>query len=194
MTDALAVAGVRLAPYSPVLWVSAGDADLVVGTLCLLRTPEGDRSARVVVEPQQLLSEVAPLPGFLAISTLTHEEALGKAPITTLQPRLDQVAHPPCRIDADGSRVTLCASLDASTVPNAGELTRALRIPVVVRDAAGRLPERELPQLGQRVTYEDVAATVKEISVFRREIVLSTDTGELITVPLCGVEYIVSAT
>lgn len=178
----LSVIGVRLSPSSPVLWVDAGDTELVSGSLCVLSTPEGDRSARVVVGSGQIVSELVPLPGFQILSSLTETEARELAPARTTLQQLGPVAQTDCRVHPDGSRVTLLARDDEAVAGLAVDLARTLRIPVVVRDQSERVPEGELPQLLQRVTYQDTEATVEEISVFRGEIVLRANSGAAITV------------
>ncbi len=181
-----AVVGVRLSPSSPVLWIDAGDAEFVSGSLCLLRTPEGDRSARVVVGSAQLASELVPLPGYKVLSLLTEEEARELAPARTILQQLDSVAQTDCRVHPDGSRLALLAKDDEAVAGLAVDLARTLRIPVVVRDQSERIPEVELPQLLQRVTYQGTEATVEEISVFRGEVVLRANSGAAITVPLAN--------
>lgn len=185
-----AVVGVRLSPSSPVLWVDAGDVDFISGSLCSLRTPEGDRSARVVVGSAQLSSELVPLPGYLVLSLLTEDEARELAPARTILQQLCSVAQIACRVHPDGSRVTLLATDDEAIAGLAADFARTLRIPVVVRDQWERIPEVELPQLLQRVTYQGTEATVEEVSVFRGEIVLRTDSGTAITVPLANLASI----
>ncbi len=163
-------------------WVDAGDHDLVAGSLCLLHSPDGDRAARVVIEPKRLMTDVGPTPGYLVLSTLTDDEARAVHPSTTLPRSLNQATHPSGQFAADGSRATLLAIPGTDTRSLAADLARALQLPVVVRDEDGHLPELELPQLLQRVTYYEVRATVEAISAFREEITLKTDSGETLTV------------
>ncbi len=179
-----AVVCVRLSPTSPVLWVDARDAEFVSGSLCLLRTPEGDRSARVVVGSAQLASELVPLPDYQVLSLLTEDEARERAPARTILQQLGSASQIDCDVHPDGSRVTLLAKDDEAVAGLAANLARTLRIPVVVRDRTGRIPDIQLPQLMQRATYRDTQATVEQISVFRGEIVLRTKSGAAITVPL----------
>ena len=186
MTTATAVVGVRLSPSSPVLWVDVGDGELVSGSLCLLSTPEGDRSAYVVVGSGQIVSELAPLPGYQVLASLTDDEARAHEPARTILQNLGSVTQTNCCVQPDGSRVTLLAKDDEAVAGQVGDLAQTLRIPVVFRDRTGRIPEVELPQLLERVTYQGTEATIEEISVFRGEIVLRTDSGTTITVPLAN--------
>jgi hypothetical protein len=169
-----------------VLWVDAGDVELVSGSLCLLSTPEGDRSAYVVVGSGQIVSELAPLPGYQVLASLTDDEARAHEPARTILQHLGSVTQTNCCVQPNGSRVTMLAKDDQAVAGQVADLAQTLKIPVVFRDRTGRIPEVELPQLLEPVTYQGTEATVEEISVFRGEIVLRTDSGTAITVPLAN--------
>ena len=186
MTTAPAVIGVRLSPSSPVLWVAAENVELESGSLCLLSTPEGDRSARVVVGSGQIVSELAPLLGYQVLASLTDDEARAHEPARTILQHLASVTQTNCCVQPDGSRVTFLARDDQAIAGQLADLAPMIRIPVVFRDRTGRNPEVELPQLLERVTYQGTEATVEEISVFRGEIMLRIDSGTTITVPLAN--------
>ncbi len=133
-----------------------------------------------------MASELVPLPGYQVLSSLVEDKAGDLAPARAILQQLGSVAQIDYRVHPDGSRVILLAKDDKTVVALAVDLARTLRTPVVVRDQSERIPEVELPQLLQRVTYQDTEVTVEEISVFRGEIVLRTNAGTAITVPLAN--------
>ncbi|MDP9383320.1 MAG: hypothetical protein M3Q29_24890 [Chloroflexota bacterium] len=182
------VAGIRLQPSGPLLWVECAVSELQPGSLSLLHTPGGDRSARVMVAPQHVLTMASPLSGHLLLHELSEDEALTVEPAAALRDRVEEYLRALHGVRAsvapDGSRVTLLADTPELAGRVAGELSAALEVPVVVRNHSDRLPEPPLPELMQEITYGDKRVTVVRISVFRGTVTLRDASGETFDVPL----------
>lgn len=178
------IAGVRLARSGPLVWAACESGNVISGSLCLLRTPEGERSARVIVAPDQFVPPVPPAPGYAVVRALTDTEALEVEPASGLRERAEGAAGFRASPSPDGGLVTLTAAepeSGASTVPPELLETDAA---VVVRDDRGRIPAPELPELLEEIRYGGEAWTVTRVSVFRGEVELTTRDGRTAVVPL----------
>lgn len=186
------VAGVRLDPAAPVLWVESAVLELPPGCLCLLHTPEGRRSARLVVAPDQLLRAHPAVPGYTLLGELIPEEALEVEPasslLATVEEALRGVESVSVSVAPDGSRISLLTGEPERLEGRIEELRSAVGVPVVVRDEAGRLRDPALPDLLQELTYGGETATVTGISVFRGTVTLQWPDGGTDEIPLAEIQ------
>ena len=190
MTSHPHVAGVRLAPRDPVLWVECDEPALPPGGLCLLDTPRGRRSARVVVAPQLVLQPGPVLAGYRVAGALTDEGALAVEPAASLLRAATDAVRPGdgtvVRVAPDGAQVTLLAERPGELAGVAAQLLDRLRVPVLVRGPAGELESPELPDLLEEVPYGGAYATVEGISVYNGHVTLRTPDGGTVQLPLAA--------
>lgn len=175
------VAGVRAGRSGPLVWAACEPEQVPPGSLCLLRTPEGERSARVVVAPWQLVSPVPATPGYAVLRALTDEEALQVEPASGYRGRAPGFGVSP---SPDGALLTLVPADPESPAPAIPPALLQEDTAVVVRDEHGRIPDPALPELLETIPYEGEAWTVTRISVFRAEVELTADDGRTTVVPL----------
>lgn len=182
------IAGVRLGPGTQMIWVESALSQLPPDHVCLLRTPEGERTATVVVAPQLLFGEAPVTPGFRLLRSLTGEEALSYEPAASIREavarELGGLNHVRARVAPDGSRVTLLTDRAHALEEAAGRLMERLGIVVVLRNAAGMLPDPPLPELLAEVEWEGASFIVERISVFHGQLTLRKEDGETTTIPL----------
>lgn len=182
------VAGVSLTPGGPLIWALSDQRELPPGCLCLLTTPEGERSARLVVPPQLLRKPVEYQQGYILQRGLTEAEALVYEPAASLTQQLARkLGNWPgvrAHVTPDGSNVTLLAERPPAVTGLATAIMVRFQVPVVVRDQSGELPGRVLPGLLDEIAFGGESVTVQRISVFRGEITLRRAGGNELTVPL----------
>jgi hypothetical protein len=179
------------------LWVGCEPGDWQPGALILISSPEGERSARLVVTPAQALRPGPALAGYRALRALTPAQALLVPPAASLgRAAADRLAHIPdvavC-VAPDGSSLTLMARDPERLSPSLPELVDALGVPVVLRDPGGELPAPYLPPLLGRITHEGRPVIVEGLSVFHAKATLRPPGGEPYEVPLDSLDSSIPA-
>ncbi len=186
MRPQVRVAGVRTEVGSPLLWVRCEPSELTTGCLGMVRTPYGERSARVVVAPQLVLHPGPVAQDYVLLGSLSNEEAFLVDPAASLRERAVAIAgsEVELRVSPDGSRITLVGPAPGRLEELARELRESLRVVVVVRDETGEVPAPPLPRLLEIIEYEGQPATVTRLSVFSQTVTLRAADGKEVTLSL----------
>ncbi len=171
---------------SPLLWIHCEPSELPPGCLAMVRTPHGERSARVVAAPQLVLHPGPLAQDYVLLGPLSEEEALLVDPAASLRERAAAIAgsEVQLRVAPDGSRMILIGPASSPLEDLARQLRESLRVVVVIRDETGEVPAPPLPQLLENIEYEGEPATVTRLSVFSQTVTLRTADGEEVTLSL----------
>ncbi len=171
---------------SPLLWVHCEPSELPPGCLAMVRTPHGERSARVVVAPQLVLHPGPVAQDYVLLGPLSDEEGLLVDPAASLRERAVAIAGSDVklRVSPDGSRIILIGLTPGPLEELARQLRESLRVVVVIRDEIGGVSTPPLPRLLETIEYEGEPATVVRLSVFSQTVTLRAADGKEVTLSL----------
>lgn len=179
----------RLWPEQGLSWVACPTPGPQAGTLVLLLTPDGERVARLVVAPEQLLSKVVPLAGYAVVRELTEDEAILSEPAARLKVVADEGvdSRTTVRVRPDGSGVALLDVNNSRLTSAVAQLQELVGVPISGRAVDGEALQPKLPDLLSELEYLGVRYVVEKLSVFHGTITLRREGDELIALPLASV-------